>query len=239
MQTLSVWKSLKFVVWERVKLDKIFFNFKDVYLSGIYLWVDGSPIYDVYNVDLFELIDNDIFDDDNLGSVYVCGDLNSRVGSRHDFIYFACRNDFVDADNYIPDCPSLRASFDKTCNSFGIRLLELCKSTYYRIVNGRLDNGMYTYVGPNGASVNDDLLSKEEKFSEICNSENLKQSIWSDHSPIQFSLRKYTPGKLVHKTEIRHVLKWNSEVKAKFRNGLIGSLPHFNNVINIVESCRM
>ena len=74
------------------------------------------------------------------------GDWNSRVGSRNDFVNFDLFNEYIDEDDYLPDCPSVRASFDSTCNSQGMRLLGLCKSMSLRIVNGRLDKGEYTYI---------------------------------------------------------------------------------------------
>ena len=51
----------------------------------------------------------------------------------------------------------------KKCNSFGIKLLDLCKSTNIRVVNGRLgeDHGKdsFTFVSHGGASVVDYLLT--------------------------------------------------------------------------------
>ena len=43
-------------------------------------WVEDSPAYNTVNVNLFDVLENDITFYQKLGSVYVSGDLNSRVG---------------------------------------------------------------------------------------------------------------------------------------------------------------
>ena len=72
------------------------------------------------------------------------GDLNSRVGLRNDCIIPDENLSFTDDADYVPDTPLLRASFDSVCNRFGIKLLDVCKSTCLRIFNGRLgdDHGV-------------------------------------------------------------------------------------------------
>jgi hypothetical protein len=93
----------------------------------------------------------------------VCGDLNIRVGLKPDLIRHDNVNESFDDQDYIPESKSDRASFDTTCNSFGLRLLDVCKSFCVSIVNGRIgnDQGLLTYVSRNGASVVDYLLCKE------------------------------------------------------------------------------
>ncbi|XP_060568367.1 P-selectin-like [Ruditapes philippinarum] len=48
----------------------------------------------------------------------------------------------MDDIDYVPDIPLRRASMDKSCNSFGVKVLDLCKANNLRIVNGRLFNDM-------------------------------------------------------------------------------------------------
>ena len=62
--------------------------------------------------------------------LYIVGDWNSRVGSREDYI---CND-----DDCVPHNTLVRASVDKVCNNVGVKLLDLCKSTWFRLVNGRL-----------------------------------------------------------------------------------------------------
>ena len=42
----------------------------DIYLCGIYLWNEDSPAYDVVNVDLFDILENNISFYEDLGDVY-------------------------------------------------------------------------------------------------------------------------------------------------------------------------
>ena len=51
----------------------------DIYLSGVYLWPEGSPAYTSLDIDYFDLLEQDINTYSELGSVYVTGDLNSRI----------------------------------------------------------------------------------------------------------------------------------------------------------------
>ena len=225
------------IVW--LKLDKIFFNFEnDVYLCGIYLWGEDSPAYNISPVDLFDLLQNDVYEFENVGSLYLIGDWNSRVGVKNDFILFDKFNIEIDDIDYIPDNPIPRSSLDKTCNSFGVKLLDLCKCTGLRIVNGRLYNdnlGSYTYASTQGASVIDYLLTKECCFSTIDNFTIQSFNEWSDHSPISFTLR----CKLFNKESTESVgtrYKWNSDCKNDFRSSIISKLPIFNSLTNSINN---
>ena len=134
--------NLNTTVW--VKLDAKYFNFEsDVFLCGTYLWCRESPLYNTFNVDLFEILESDIvffFFFKNLGSVYLCGDFNSRFGQKRDFVVFDCIDFNADSDNYNPDLHLDRTSKDNKCNDFGIKLLDLCKAHGLRLVNGRLSD---------------------------------------------------------------------------------------------------
>jgi hypothetical protein len=155
------------IIW--LKLNRHFFHFEsDVYICGLYIWCQDSPAYSVVPVDLFDILQNDIYDFENLGSVYLVGDWNSRVGIKHDFITCDIFDINIDDSDYVPDMPLRRASMDKSCNSFGVKVLDLCKANNLRIANGRLFNdisGMYTCANANGASVIDYMLTKECNFN--------------------------------------------------------------------------
>ena len=141
------------IIW--IKLDHNFFNLEnDIYVCGTYLWGEDSPAYNIANVDLFEILENDIDYYEGLGSVYVMGDLNSRVGTKHDFIIQDSVNFCTDDSDYIPDEPLHRASLDRKCNNQGIKMLDLCKSTFLRIGNGRIGSNtdVCSFVSQNGES---------------------------------------------------------------------------------------
>ena len=77
----------------------------------------------------------------NLGKILIMSDMNSRVGIEDDFT----RNDEVDEniplpqDNLSDQIFKNRTSFDKLSGTQGHwkDLLNFCKSTSFRIMNGR------------------------------------------------------------------------------------------------------
>ena len=111
-------------------------------------------------MDLFDPLESDFMLYDAIGSVFITGDFNSRVGERIDYIPFDYVNTYIDADDYVPDKTLSNASRDKVCNAFGVsRLLDICKSNCIRVVNGRLcddcNKGEFTFISRNGSSVID------------------------------------------------------------------------------------
>ncbi|KAL4221122.1 hypothetical protein ACF0H5_019381 [Mactra antiquata] len=209
----------------------------DIYLCGVYVWPDESPVYNIFNVDLFDVIMNDVSDFEDDGAIYLLGDWNSRVGEREDFILFDRSIDSIDYDEYLPDVPLSRASCDKHCNNFGVKLLDLCKSYCLRIFNGRLGHdfgrGSYTYVSPQGASVIDYVLSKECYFNLIKEFYVHDFNEWSDHAPISITLRCNHVLKC-RVDKYYETIKWSDRLKSDFRSGIIGQLPNFNHVINSI-----
>ena len=75
-----------------------------------------------------------------LGKLSIIGDLNARTGSCDDFVIPTTL-----FENYISsfdvDCidVGMRHSDDTICNASGIKLLDICKSTDLRIVNGHIE----------------------------------------------------------------------------------------------------
>ena len=191
------------------------------------------------NVDLFKLLENDVDYFSNLGAVFIIGDMNGRVGLKNDFILNDQLKEFLDDDEYVPDTPLFRVSHDTKCNSHGVKLLDVCKSTCLRIINGRLGRdhniGEYTFVSNQGASVIDYLLTRECNFSRIADFciESLNE--WSDHSPISFSLscNNHSISAPVVQEELK--IRWDSKYKNNFRAGLIGKLPAFNLLTNAIN----
>ena len=99
-----------------------------------------TPQHNCVDVDLFSVLQTDIVYFQSFGTVLLCCDMNARVGngSRPDYIAFDRYVETIDGDDYSPDVPLPRRSLDSTCNSHGLRLLDLCKSTSLRIANGSL-----------------------------------------------------------------------------------------------------
>ena len=78
-------------------------------------------------------------------------------------------------EDYTPDKYMHRYSQDEGhTNNNGLLLLDFCKQTDVRILNGRVGNdkgiGRYTFVGNRGSSVVDDVLASQILFTCISTS---------------------------------------------------------------------
>ena len=150
---------------------------EDVYIAFCYLPPENSAFYQYYDTDicLFQLLEDSVCKYKDCGYVYVTGDLNARTGERGDFI----SNDYVkhilsdknfpfQYDNEQELC--VRKNSDKFVNNFGRKLLDLCKSSGLRIVNGRHagdKTGDFTFYCSRGNSVIDYLLTENDKMCSI------------------------------------------------------------------------
>lgn len=167
---ISIFKSYHdAIVW--LKLDKLFFNLdEDIFLASVYIWPEQSPMYNILNVNLFDILQNDINFFQSNGKVLVAGDWNARVGNKCDFIVCDRRVYLLNDNWYVCDSQLSRNSMDSHTNCFGTRLIDLCKSFSLRIANGRLNSdsvGAFTFMNSRGSSVIDYLLLREEDFNLI------------------------------------------------------------------------
>ena len=67
--------------------------------------------------------------------VFVCGDLNSRTSDRNNY----CNNDVHDENSDSESEGGGRKSMDKTVNTFGAELFDMCYIHKMRILNGDCD----------------------------------------------------------------------------------------------------
>ena len=66
------------LIW--LKLDSLFFcSTQDIYLRALYMWPDVSPAARIYDVNLFDMLQNDVFHFESLGSIVLVGDVNAMV----------------------------------------------------------------------------------------------------------------------------------------------------------------
>jgi hypothetical protein len=225
------------IIW--LKLDKSYFGFDtDVYLCGLYLWPDDSPITQIFQEDLFDVLSNDVFHFEEFGKVLLIGDWNCRVGNRNDYIYFDSYVDGLDYDSYTPDVSLERASSDKLCNARGIQMLDFCKATSLRIANGRIGNdyntGAFTYYNRNACTTIDYLVLFARDFPMIDSFNVLPFNPYSDHAPIHFSLKvdtKETEQNYFTNIGTSVNFKWNDAHKTNFRRDIIAKLPQFNEIL--------
>ena len=215
------------IVW--LKLDRYIFGLnEDIYLGVTYIVPENSPIHAVYDIDLFDRLEEDIMLYSTKGSVFVTGDLNSRSGVKPDYVNNAFGR--TDDDLNIVEIPMCRASKDKTVNRFGDRLLDLCKATGLCIVNGRLygdaNNGAYTCMTANGESLIDYLLTAYANFDLLTHFEVLQFNEYSNHSPLTFTVKTFENGVRETTREWQSFL-WTDEHKDIFRNRLFDNMSTF------------
>ena len=94
---------------------------------------ENSPIHALYNTDLLQTLEEDIMFFSDKGCVFLAGDLNARSSNKRDYVD-------INETHTTSSIPLHRVSQDKGVNRFGDLLLDVCKSTDMRIVNGRLHN---------------------------------------------------------------------------------------------------
>lgn len=227
------------IIW--LKIDKNFFKLKnDIYLCGLYFWSDDSPINNIIDTNLFDVLSDDIFYFESLGKILIAGDFNCRAGDRPDYILHDNIIRDLDPDDYLNDEGSGRASQDKICNGRGIRLLDFCKATNMRIMNGRLgidnSNGAYTYFCRNTCSTIDYLLARDIDYKLLRNFSVGHFNQFSDHAPLLFDIlihNKINPSRS-HSSGSSYVqYKWRDENKNYFRRDLIANLNNINSIFNI------
>ena len=184
------------IIW--LKFDASLFDLNDdVFMGLCYNTPEGSSreVYD--DKSIFDMILEDMVNFDEVSvsgcKVFVRGDFNARTGIRNDFV--ENDSDFINdllPDDYEVDQPLPRFSEDRVCNEYGLGLLDLCKSSGLRILNGRVGKdkhvGRFTCVKGNGRSVVDYVLCKPELFGIISDFVVDEPNIISDHCMIHFSI---------------------------------------------------
>ena len=178
------------------KLNKVGFGWKyDLFICFIYIPPSSSTLLRTGQALSFETLQSECAHYEQTGWVLLCGDFNARTNDVNDFI----ENDEFDEylpldDNYLPDqYLDKRLSKDTyPINANGTAFIEFCKSSGYRIMNGRVDKDNscnFTCFANNGNSIVDYALLRKENF---CMVEKLRVGELcelSDHSPIEISLK--------------------------------------------------
>ena len=189
------------IIWFKLN-KKLLLTDNDAYICTCYVPPEESTVYkninsSLFEFDFFEHLNNNIRHYSNLGDVYLNGDLNSRTGLLSDCVDNIHLDRYVDMpydDLYNVDIPP-RANNDTHVNSFGHKLLSLCKENDLHIVNGRLTPGLYTYNGiyrnRSVSSTVDYLITNHKNFSSLNYVLVHDMTEFADHCPIIFSLKHY------------------------------------------------
>ena len=200
------------IIWLKIAKD-ITTCGVDYYIGCVYLPPVNSKYYKMYNCDLFFDLVNSVekFASDT-AKVFLLGDMNARTAIGNDFIendnicgpifefqpyfwvYDKGNNKITEhraifhSDNNLP----VRRNPDQGTNEFGLKLLNLCRGTGLRILNGRHEDGLaddYTFCGSRGMSVVDYLLAPYDYFHVVEQFIVGNFTSFSDHAPLHVRLQ--------------------------------------------------
>ena len=221
------------IVW--IKIDKTLCSLdNDLFIGLCYVVPDNSSRQSMMETNIFDrLLDSVVFIE-NMSqgncNLLLCGDFNSRTSNNPDFVADdGTMHMSVLPDDYVPDTQMPRFSEDEGhTNDNGLLLLDFCKQTGLRIMNGRVGDdkgiGSYTFVGHRGSSLVDYVLSSQNMFQYVNIFEVQEPNILSDHCLIKFSF-EFSHGRC-HSQEneqyetIFSKYKWKSERKPDFLHSL-------------------
>lgn len=231
----------KGIVW--LKLKSSFFRFEnDHYYCVCYVPPEKSKLYTdmcaLQDFDYFDKIADDIRYYDNLGEVFLCGDFNSRTGLMSDVIEQTGLDRYVDLPPSNNPCNiTVRKSDDKSVNTFGYKLINLCKESELCIVNGRLEPGRFTFQSSQGNSVVDYFITKASNFKFINEIEVEGLSEFSDHCPIHVSFSFFREVEKDDET-FSDKLFWDSSKSESLLEALNSKQTCFDDVIrnDLVQS---
>ena len=184
------------IIW--VKFNKALFSVSnDLYVGLCYVIPDDSSRQSLVDSNIFDrLLDSFIFienESNNDCNILLCGDFNSRTSNSPDYVVDdSSVHMSVLPDEYVSDIQMPRFSEGAGhTNNNGLLLLDFCKQTGLRIMNGRVGNdggiGRYTFVGSRGSNVVDYVLASQSLFDFVNDFEVQDSNILSDHFCIDFS----------------------------------------------------
>ena len=240
------------ILWVKISKSVLSSN-KDLYNCLCYVVPDDSSRQSLNESNIFDrLLESVVFVEDksaNNCNLLICGDFNARSSICPDFVSGdECTHMNVLPEDYTPDQYMHRYSQDEGhTNNNGLLLLDFCKQTGVRILNGRVGNdkgiGRYTFVGNRGSSVVDYVLASQELFTCIRHFEVQDPNIFSDHCIINFSIEFGNRAKENNQPDICDYVSGKYTWKNDFKNDFVERLCSTNateklNLLNVnIAAC--
>ena len=142
----------------------------------------------------YNILSNSVINYFEFGDIILMGDFNRRTG--HTQGYALCdrnhsgRHSIPLPDDYIFDFVKPRHNRDKIINTQGSLLLEICRESRLRILNGRVAGdclGNFTFYNTNGQSTNGYWIVSETLLNKVEFFNILPPNELSDHCIIRTS----------------------------------------------------
>ena len=184
----------KDIIW--LRLQNNYFNLpNDMIIGVVYI----SPANSTYTKSLSEtvwaVLEDELTQFNNNEQILITGDFNAHTACLPHYITNDDDKFTPVSDNYIADTDRvlhIRANMDEKVCAYGNQLLELCKMTKMRILNGRKlgdVKGALSCHKYNGSSTVDYFISDDILYNEIC---YMQVHDWmpllSDHCPISMCM---------------------------------------------------
>jgi len=226
------------ILWLKVS-NELMTNDNDLYICLCYVIPEGSSRSELVQTSVYDRISSHmsqiLAETGGTCSFTVLGDMNSRVGNLSDFVI----NDEISAhvdlfpDDYVTDTPLPRFTQDSHVNTNGRHLIDFCRESGLRILNGRFGNdngvGKYTFHGAMGSSLIDYVLSSTDLLPLVNTFNICDPNILTDHCALHFSIemrpinftRNGVPNtKGSNPASLTHRYKWDNNKTGEYINCL-------------------
>ena len=151
---------------------------EDIYVAVTYICPNNSSFTGKAG-DTFELLELDISKYEQLGNIIICGDFNARTNTEPDYCLDENLQKYVNMRYHYPaDIAIARGNTDNNpVDSHGRKLLDICKSSGLRILNGRILGDTLGYA----TCFSHRMKDKPSLIDYILTSQNLFKNISSLH----------------------------------------------------------
>ena len=182
------------ILWLRIEGAKLNLD-GDLFICLCYNLPSDSSRQSLIDEDMFDRVCNYVtFIKNEYGNeshFLICGDMNARIADRDDFVPLDISTHMDTLpDDYVCDINLPRSTQDSGFNANGNLLLDFCKRSGFRIVNGRVGedagDGKCTYVGSRGSSLIDYVIADQDLFKYLSNFCVNDPDILSDHCVLNF-----------------------------------------------------
>ena len=152
------------------------------------------------------------------------GDFNSRTCDSNDYVLNDNGVEYMPLpSDYCPDFEEIPrvSKYNGVCNSNGVKLLEWCRETGVRIVNGRVGSdknvGQFTCVNFQGRSLVDYILASKPMFNLFDTFIVDAPSVYSDHGIISLTLSLDFERFTIESNEVpQFKFVWQSDKESDF-----------------------